>query len=366
TLDSAFARAWSRLGMVRASMYLNSASSRTISEAARSAAERALQLDPKLPEAHLALGNYYTLVRADFPKAVEIYTKGLALAPAHAELLGALGLAEQGLGRVDDALAHMRRGLALDPRSLLYARRLIRLLTYTRRYDEAGELMARARTQAPNDPGVLLYDAWLHMARGDLAGARAVVRSVPKDANEPNIVSFFSFEQASVELLSDEQKQLLVRLPPSQFGDNRGGWGLTIAVGAFVLGDSVRMRAYADSALPTWESAVRENPDEPGNRMALGVTLALLGRKADAIREGERAVALRSDDGFQGPTLHHQLARIYQLVGEPVKAIEQLEALLRVPYLISPGWLRADPSIEPLRRHPRFERLLALADSLAR
>ena len=366
TIDSAFARAWSRLGMVRASMYLNSASSRAIAEAARSAAERAMRLDPELPEAHLALGNYYSLVRADFSKAVEIYTRGLTLAPAHAELLGALGLAEQGLGKVDDALAHMRRGLELDPRSLLYVRRLIRLLTYTRKYDEAAGLMARARAQAPNDPGVLLYDAWLHLSQGDLAGARAVVRNVPKDANEPNVVSFFAFDQSSARLLNDEQQQLLLRLPPSHFGDNRGAWGLTIATGAHMLGDSVRMRAYADSALSTWESVVRENPDEPGNHMALGATLAFLGRKAEAIREGERAVAIRGNDGFQGPGLRHQLARLYQLVGEPVKAIEQLEALLRVPYLITPGWLRADPSIEPLRRHPRFERLLALADSLAR
>ena len=85
-----------------------------------------------------------------------------------------------------------------------------------------------------------------------------------------------------------------------------------------------------------------------------------------AIREGERAVAIRGNDGFQGPTLRHNLVRIYELVGEPVKAIEQLEALQRVPYMISPGWLRVDPSLESLRRHPRFQRLLALADSLAR
>ena len=114
------------------------------------------------------------------------------------------------------------------------------------------------------------------------------------------------------------------------------------------------------------ERAVRDNPDEPNNHSALGMALAFLERKADAIREGERAVAMRGNDGFQGPELRHQLSRIYQLVGEPVKAIEQLEALLRVPYYVSPGWLRVDPSIESLRNHPRFQRLLAVADSLAR
>lgn len=351
--------------MVRASMYINSTPTRETADAARSAAERALRLDPDLPEAHLALGNYHSLVRADFPRAVEVYTKGLTLAPAHAELLGALGLAEQGLGKVDDALAHMRRGLALDPRSLLYGRRLVRLLTYTRKYDEAAELTARIRAQAPTDPGVLLYDAWLRLARGDLAGARSLTHSIPQDANEPAAMSFFAFDQSSSELLNDHQKQLLLRLQPSQFGNNRGVWGVSLAYGARMLGDSVRMRAYADSALQNLESAVRENPEEPNNHIALAGALALRGRKAEAMREGELAVAIRGNDGFQGPSLRHQLSRVYQLVNEPVKAIEQLEALLRVPYLISPGWLRADPSLESLRSHPRFQRLLALADSLA-
>jgi len=366
TLDTAFARAWSRLGMVRASMYLNTDPSLAVADAARSAAERALRLAPQLPEAYLALGNYYSLVRADFPHAIEQYNKGLALVPAHSELLGALGLAEQGLGKADDALAHMRRGLALDPRSLLYTRRLARLLTYTRRYDEAAELIARARAQAPTDPSVLLYDAWLRLARGDLAGARSVAHDIPKDANEPLLISFFSSDWSSAQLLDEEQRQLLLRLQPSHYGGNRGVWGVTLAYAAHMRGDSRLVRAYADSALPSLERAVRDNPDEPGNHSTLGLALAFLGRRAEAIREGELAVAMRGNDGFQGPGLRLQLSRIYQLLGEPVKAIEQLEALLRVAYYVSPGWLRIDRSIEPLRSHPEWKRLLSVADSVAR
>ena len=366
TLDTAFARAWSRLAMVRASYYVNTEASLVVAEAARTAAEKALRLAPKLPEAYLALGNYYSLVRADFPHAIEQYNKGLGIAPAHAELLGALGLAEQGLGKVGDALAHMRQGLALDPRSLLYTRRLARLLNYTRRYGEAEALLARARAQSPADPSVILYEAWLKVSRGDLAGAKAVARSIPKDANEPVMISFFSFDWTSAQLLDEDQRRLLLRLQPSQYGDNRGSWGTALAYCAYMMGDSRLVRAYADSALPSLERAVRENPGEPNNHKDLGVALAFLGRKADAIREGERAVAIRGNDGFQGPGLRLLLSHIYQLVGEPVKAIEQLDSLLRVPYYISAGWLRADPSLEPLRSHPRFQRLLVVADSLAR
>jgi serine/threonine-protein kinase len=366
TLDSTFARAWSRLGMVRASVYLNSMPSTALGEAARSAAERALRLAPDLPEAHLALGNYHSLVLGDYAGAVAAYSRGLTLAPAHSELIGAMGLAEQGLGKVEDALTHMRRGLALDPRSLLYGRRLVRLLTYTRRYDEATELIGRLRAQAPADPGVQLYDAWLRLSKGDREGARTIPAAIPRDGNEPTIISFFAFDPSTAELLTADQKQLVMRLTPNLFGGPRGPWAIALAFGARILGDSLRMRAYADTAAREFEAAVRDNPAEPTNRMAFATALALLGRKAEAIREGERGVAARDADKFQGPAYRHTLARIYQIVGEPVRAIEELERLLQVPYLVSPGWIRADPFLDPLRGHSRFARLLAVADSLDR
>jgi serine/threonine-protein kinase len=86
-----------------------------------------------------------------------------------------------------------------------------------------------------------------------------------------------------------------------------------------------------------------------------------LGRKAEAIKEGERAVALWpiSRDAYNGAYIQHQLVRIYLLVGEPEKALDQLGPLLTIPYCLSPGWLRIDPTFAPLKGNPRFERLVA-------
>jgi hypothetical protein len=66
-----------------------------------------------------------------------------------------------------------------------------------------------------------------------------------------------------------------------------------------------------------------------------------------------------SRDGYGGPYNQLQLVRIYVLNGEPELALDQLEPLLRIPYYISPGWLRVDPAFDPLRKNPRFQRLLS-------
>ena len=59
-----------------------------------------------------------------------------------------------------------------------------------------------------------------------------------------------------------------------------------------------------------------------------------------------------------GPYLEHQLARIEILVGEPEKALDHLERLVKIPYLLSPGWLKIDPNFDPLRKNPRFQKLV--------
>jgi tetratricopeptide (TPR) repeat protein len=160
--------------------------------------------------------------------------------------------------------------------------------------------------------------------------------------------------------LDDAQQQLLLRLPPSVYDGDRGAWGIVRAQTYYVRGDRHQARVYADSARLGIEETLKATPDDPQRRAFLGLALAYLGREAEAIKEGERAVALApaSRDGYIGPYLQHLLARIYVLTGEQDKAIDQLEQLLRMPYYLSPGWLKIDPAFDLLRKHPRFQALV--------
>jgi serine/threonine-protein kinase len=108
------------------------------------------------------------------------------------------------------------------------------------------------------------------------------------------------------------------------------------------------------------DAVLKETPDNAQQLVFRGLALAYLGRKADAIRDGEHAVALlpSTKDGYTGPYLEHQLVRIYLLVGETDKALDHLEPLLKAPYHLSPGWLRIDPAFAGLKGNPRFDRLM--------
>ena len=161
--------------------------------------------------------------------------------------------------------------------------------------------------------------------------------------------------------LDGEQREVLLRLTPSAFDDDAGSWALSIAQAYALEGDFANLRVHAERARKALEEQLRSSPEDPSLHASLGLALAYLGRNAEAIREGERGAALDpvSKDSRDGPSFQHQLAQIYVLVGEPEKALDQLEPLLKMPYYLSPGWLKIDPNFDPLRKNPRFQKLVA-------
>jgi eukaryotic-like serine/threonine-protein kinase len=360
-LDSTFALAWAQLARAHAAYYYNVTPNPTSAEAAKRAADRAVTLAPDRIESRLAIGAYYNSVRAEYPQALTAFEAGLKIAPDNSELLTEAALVEQSLGRWDAAGKHLQRAWTLDPRSATTARRLSQSQLRLRRYPEALAAADRGLAVAPANLDLLQNKAMAYLAQGDLANARAVIHSAPPEVEPTALVANFANYWDLCWALDDAQQQLLLRLGPSVYDDDRGTWGIVRAQTYYLRGDQAKARIYADSARQGVEETLKATPDDAQRRAFLGLALAYVGRKAEAVKEGERAVALvpASRDGYIGPYLQHQLARIYILVGEPEKAIDQLESLLKMPYFLSPGWLRIDPNFAPLKGNPRFEKLVA-------
>ncbi|HET6637994.1 MAG TPA: tetratricopeptide repeat protein [Gemmatimonadota bacterium] len=359
-LDPGFAPAWAQLARAHSRYYAVGVPTSAGDSRAKAAAERAVALAPDRPESQLALGDYHAFVRNDAAKALDVYAAGLRSAPSDADLLAATAYVEQTLGRWEAALEHFARAQALDPRSVPTAVRLARALLWLRRYPEAATAYDRVLALDPASIDGIEGRGMVELARGDLPGARAVLRAIRARVDPAELAAYTATYWDLVWALDDAQQRLLVGLDPDAFGD-RGTWGLVLAQAYALRGDQARAQTYADSARVAFEEQLLDAPDDDQLHILLGLTLAYLGRKEDAMREGERGVAILpiARDAYSGPYNQHQLARIYTLVNEPEKALDQLEPLLEIPYYLSPGWLRIDPNFESLRTNPRFQRLIA-------
>jgi len=360
-LDSTFVQAWSQLSRARTSLYSNGVPDPALGEQARLAAERARRLKPADPSVYLAAGDYYGSVNPiDNERAIAEYEQGLRLAPDNVDLLVSAALTETSLGRWDGVAARLARASLLDPRSANTVRRLAVVHTFLRNYPAADSAADRTAALAPTNPGMVSLKVLVTLARGDLDSARAVIRTAARQIDPGTLFPFFANYQDLYWVLDDGQQRQVLAAPPGAFDDDRGSWGLVRTELYRHRGDRRLAAVYADSARLAFDEQIRAAPDDGQRHVLLGLTLAYLGRKADAVREGRRGVELLpiSRDGYFGPYIQLQLVRIYLLVGEPEKALDQLEPLLRVPFYLSPGWLRIDPTFDPLRSNPRFRKLV--------
>ena len=331
-LDPRFGQAWARLSTIRSSLYANSAPTPELAAAARDAAERALALDSEHAAGHRALGFYHRLVTKEPALALEAFTRGLAAAADDADLLAAAALAERGLGRWNEALAHLERARVLDPRNWRTGLATGIVLVYLRRSDEARAAFDRGLALAPENLSLIEEKAMTYLQEGDLAGARAAAAAAERIDPKAAAAYFASYWDLDW-VLDGRQRALLRRLEPRDFGDDEGVWGIALAQAAARDGDRGRVGELAARARSTFAAQVADVPGDAQRHVFLGLALAYEGRCAEALAEGERGVALQpiAADAYWGPYVEHQLARIETLCAQPDRAIARLERLLAIP-----------------------------------
>lgn len=144
---------------------------------------QAIELEPRLPEAHLHLGNSLLAQNALF-EAEAAYVAGLKIAPDHAALHTAHAMAERAVGRLADAEASARRALALGPQAADTLALLGSLAVDHGRFDEAEDLLRKALAIDPNLPEALASLATLRkMSPADVpwrdAAERVLARGLP-------------------------------------------------------------------------------------------------------------------------------------------------------------------------------------------
>jgi len=362
-LDPGFAQAYAQLSIVHSALfwfYFDRTDGR-LAQAA-SAAAKALQLRPDLPEAHLAMGYYHYWGHLDYDRALQEFAMVQARQPNNSDVLSAMAFVQRRQGKWAEALANLRKAIELDPRSQTLAFEAGLTCHLTRRYPEAERYLDRAIELAPewSEPysdRARLYLSWegnTEKAERSLLPSLGKTDRLVLPGHTQRLGEFF--------IPRDAAYQTALRgLSLSAVGGDTAAYFL-FKTEFYRQNHEPRLeRAYSDSARAVLEADVKKRPEDAGFRAALGLAYAGLNRKADAIREARRSVELvpLSKDAYFGAARVVNLAHVYALVGEHQAAIEQLKLLLSIPSEISIPLLRVDPNWESLRGDPRFQRLLA-------
>lgn len=153
-LDPSYARGWSALAWVLVTRGEGGEGS-TFEQGyrdGRRAAERALQLDPGLAEAHAAIGRIKRGYEWDWAGADAAFQKALALEPQNSVvLLGASSL-QASLGHFDEAVALNRRAVEIDPLSVTAHVALGMHAYYADQQELATDAFQKALAISPDGP----------------------------------------------------------------------------------------------------------------------------------------------------------------------------------------------------------------------
>ena len=360
SLDSNFAAAWARVGRLHATLYSNGTQRPEEAEAANVASQRAVELDSGAYQSYVSRAIYWDIVESKDDQALAALHKAMSLAPTSFEVLRTLGQVEATVGRWDDGLAHIRQAALLDPRSPPTADRLSRVLLWLRRYSEARAASERGLVASADNLALIEGRALSHAGEGNLVAARASLHEVSPNLDRSALMAYVTNYWDAYWMLDSADIALSESLPPSAFDGDRGVWGVVHAELFWQQGDSTRARAYADSATVSLNHQLRENPQNWQSTLFRGLMLAMQGRREEAIKDRDRGLALAQetkDHWSSIPYSNHVAARIDVALGERDEAIAMLRTILQNPYVISPGWLRIDPTWNPLRGDPGFEKL---------
>jgi tetratricopeptide (TPR) repeat protein len=162
---------------------------------------------------------------------------------------------------------------------------------------------------------------------------------------------------------------LQARLAQFQFASQywKGRDQMALAFVQRLAGDTTGAQVTAEQARDTFEKSYRDQPGNYELAARLSEAYAVMGEKESALTEAERAIMLHpsAKDRVSGPTAEENLALIQTIVGENSRATSTLAQLLQTPYYswlyasgtITPALLRLDPTWDPLRADPAFQKL---------
>jgi len=336
-------------------------------EKARSLAERALQLQSDLPEAHLAMGFSYYYGDNNFDAALkefEIAQRGL---PNEAGAYLAIGAIQRRQAKWAESTANLERAASLSPTDPFPLQNLAFNYQMIRDFNAANKTIDRALKSNPDSLGLWEVKSKLAIGeKGDFSVAEKAFEAVKSRPMSNEQKLRIASARADVYLLERKYReglQEVENLPDDRLAGLPGALGQKYYLVGFArksLDDDAAARGAFLKAKGAIEEQLKQSPDAADVHIQLAKVLAYLGEKDSALAEAQRATELQpeSRDAFGGPEIAVGVAQVHAIVGDNGRAIEILDGLLSRPSGVTVPGLKVNPIWDPLRSDPRFQALI--------
>jgi len=362
--DTTFALAYTELANAHWALFTSFADPTEVRlESWSEAVNKALELQPDLPEARLARGlfDYSTGNPPEYARVLDDFEYAVEQRPNNTLAREFTAVVEAALGLWDEALDNAATAVALDPRSPDRAGSAGWLFFLARRYAEAERYLEQAILLAPDQPDpysnkALVYLGW----QGDTARAHQVLLDMIPTVS-PAEAALALVQSGRTLVASGATDSLFDLLTPATYsGPFPFNYFYVKAEFHRLRGQPALARAYSDSLLVSLSDVYEQRTSDPNVNWYIGYAHALLGNTQEAVSHVDEAVMLLSESGNSLRTAYIQpnVIWVYALAGDVDTALDQIEYLLSVPSSISAQYLRVEALPAALREHPRFRVLM--------
>jgi serine/threonine-protein kinase len=371
SLDPHFALAYARfvINQMNGYWFTRYLSAADLAEA-KTSADRALLLAPDLPEAHLALGDWYYWGFRRYDEAAEQFRRTLQLAPNNQDALKGLAYIERRRGNFKQTITFLERALSIAPRDRFLLTEYGITYAILRRYPEAAEQLARALAIDPIYAEAKDFQVNIRLfGYGDAQAARAALAPAPTwQITRYNILAGDVFNLVNPRVYPDffdrhfdaalhdwdsaptgtQEERLIER-------------AARVAI-QVIAGRQATIQPECGKLKPLLDAQLSKYPDSLSALQQASWVDVCLGRNAEAIAAARHATEVLpvSRDAFYGVYQLEGLAEMEAQAGAPEQAIDLIEKLLEMPAgeSMSIARLKLDPLWDPLRGDSRFQALL--------
>jgi TolB-like protein/Tfp pilus assembly protein PilF len=336
-------------------------------EKARTLAERALELQPDLPEAHLARGYSYYWGDNNYDAALKEFEMAQQGLPNEAEVYLAIGAIQRRQGKWVESTANMEKAVSLNPKDWWSLQNLAHNYTMLRDFDKANQTIDRALVANRMALGPWEVKSKLAISeKGDFSVAERAfeaIKSFPMTNEQKLKIASGRADVFLLERKYSEGLQQAESLPDDQlavYPNNLWAKYYCIGFARKALHDDSGARVAFLKAKSIAEENLKRSPDSEEAHLGMAKVLAQLGEKASALQEAQKATDLvpESKDAFGGPEIASGVAEVYAILGDNDRAIETLDGLLSRPSGVTAQGLKVNPIWDPLRSDPRFQALI--------